>query len=172
MPLSNDPYISSDAIQERISELAAEIDRAYTDANPYLLTVLNGGKPFADELARQLTIDFDTGTIQATSYHGDQSTGNVEIQLTTEHAVTHRYVVLVEDVIDTGRTATALIEHLQSQDPASIRIITLLDKPSRRVVPFEADWVGFTIEDHFVVGFGMDYNDAYRELDDIRILEP
>lgn len=172
MPLSDQAYLTSAAIQNRITELASELDRAYADSNPYLVTVLNGGKPFADALASRLSIPHEVGTIQARSYIGETSTGAVEIETEALDAVADRYVLLIEDILDTGRTASELIDYMNGLNPASLRIITLLDKPSRRVVPIEADWVGFTIEDHFVVGFGMDYNGDYRDLDDIRILEP
>lgn len=172
MRLSEAPFISATDLDVRIGELASDLDEAYASARPLMLTVLKGGKPFADSLARNLTIPFDTESIRARSYDGTESTGTVNIEFDTTVSIKDRDVIVVEDILDTGRTAAALVNHLKSFSPASLRMVTLLDKPSRRVAPIQADWVGFTIEDHFVVGFGMDYNEAYRELDDIRILEP
>lgn len=172
MPLSKEPFITASDIDTRAGELATEIDATYNQTTPVLLTVMKGAKPFAESLAKKLTIHFETGTVKARSYEGTESTGEVEIQFDSRPSIAGRDVLLIEDILDTGRTATALVEHLQADHPASLRIVSLLDKPSRRVTPINADWVGFTIEDHFVVGFGLDYNEAYRELRDIRILEP
>ncbi|MFP6583170.1 MAG: hypoxanthine phosphoribosyltransferase [Candidatus Hydrogenedentota bacterium] len=172
MQLSKEPFITADALDTRIRELATEVDAAFSQTTPVLLTVLKGAKPFAESLAKKLTITFDTGTIQARSYEGTESTGNVEIDFNSKATVAGRHVLLIEDILDTGRTAAALIEHIQAHKPASLKIVSLLDKPSRRIEAVNADWVGFTIEDLFVVGFGMDYNQNFRDLDDIRILEP
>lgn len=172
MPLSDDPFITSRELDIRIGELANQIDEACSLSTPILLTVLKGAKPFAAALTEKLTITFETGALQARSYASTESTGSVQIDFESQVSLAGRDILLIEDILDTGRTATALIEHLQSRKPASLRIVSLLDKPSRRITPVNAEWVGFTIENHFVVGFGMDYNEAYRELSDIRILEP
>lgn len=172
MQLSKEPFITADDLGARIRELATGIDAAFSQTTPVLLTVLKGAKPFAESLTKKLTITFDTGTIQARSYEGTESTGNVEIDFNSKATVAGRHVLLIEDILDTGRTAAALIEHIQAHNPASLKIVSLLDKPSRRIEAVNADWVGFTIEDLFVVGFGMDYNQNFRDLDDIRILEP
>jgi len=155
---SEEPLLSAEAIASRVADLGNAIAERYDGAPVVLLCVLKGGLFFTADLARTLpgraTVDF----IRAKSYDGVESTGTVTL--------------VVEDILDTGRTATAILERIREENPASVALCTLLDKPSRRVVPIEADFVGFTIGEYFVVGYGLDHDERYRELPAVHVLEP
>lgn len=172
MRVSETPLYTANDIHERITELALDINTALSDSNPAILTVLDGAVPFSKSLRPKLAMPFTSGTVRAKSYTGTLSAGVVEIGMNFDFSIEGRDVLIVEDIVDTGRTADALIRALQKENPASIRMVTLLDKPDRRKIAYQPDWVGFTIEDRFVIGFGMDHNEQYRSLPDIRILEP
>lgn len=171
MKLSNKPLITEEALRARIGSLAEEISHDYADQNPVLLGVLKGAFHFVSDLARAMRCPVEIEFIRAASYAGTESTGQVRVELPISIPLRGRAVILVEDILDTGRTASAIRAHLQSQGPAGIALCTLLDKPSRRVVPATAAYTGFSIDDLFVVGYGLDYNERYRELPAIHILE-
>ena len=133
--------------------------------------MLKGSVPFSADLARALTVPLQVDYIRAKSYDGTESGGKVHFTHLPEDSLRNRDVLIVEDILDTGNTAEAIFDFVRGQHPASARFITLLDKPSRRVRPVEADFVGFTVEDHFVVGYGLDYNERFRELDGIFTME-
>ncbi|PCJ56328.1 MAG: hypoxanthine phosphoribosyltransferase [Candidatus Hydrogenedentota bacterium] len=171
MPLQPEPLYTVQAIQQRVQELAGEITAEYFDAPPLCLITLKGAMHFGSDLLRAMDLPVEIDFIRAQSYSDTQSTGMVELLYTPTSTLQGRAVLLIEDIIDTGRTALALREWLQEQGTAECRIVTLLDKSARREVDIQADFIGFSIEDHFVVGFGMDYNEQYRELPDIRIWE-
>ncbi len=170
MKISERPLIATAAIQERIHELAAQIDKDYKGKHPVLLITLSGAFFFAADLARQLHETVQIEFIRAQSYSGTQPGPTVRITSAPEASMTNRHVILIEDIVDTGRTATAIIKHLQTQRPASIAVCALLDKPSRRAANSTPDYVGFTIENHFVVGFGLDYDGLYRQLPAIYVM--
>lgn len=172
MKLSNEPLITEEALRERIGALAEEISRDYANRKPVLLGVLKGAFHFVSDLARAMRCPVEIEFIRAASYAGTESTGQVRVELPISISLRGRDVILVEDILDTGRTASAIRAHLQSQGTASIALCTLLDKPSRRVVPVTAAYTGFSIDDHFVVGYGLDYNERYRELAAVYILQP
>ncbi len=172
MRLSTPPLLDQATLQQRVQELAAMISRDYAERVPLLIGVLKGAVHFTSDLSRALTIPIEMDFIRAASYAGTESTGKVSIGLDGSLALVGRDVILVEDILDTGRTATTIIAHLETLGPASIKLCTLLDKPSRRVIPVTADYTGFSIEDHFVVGYGLDFDERYRELPAIHILEP
>lgn len=172
MKLSNEPLITEEALRARVSSLAEEISRDYADRNPVLLGVLKGAFHFVSDLARAMRCPVEIEFIRAASYAGTESTGQVRVELPISIPLRGRDVILVEDILDTGRTASAIRAHLQSMGPASIALCTLLDKPSRRAVPAEAAYTGFSIDDHFVVGYGLDCNERYRELAAVYILQP
>lgn len=165
------PLIDSNTVQQRIVTLAEEVRSCYGDDHLFLLVVLKGSVPFSVDLMRSLAMPLEVDYIRAKSYEGTESTGKVHFTRLPEDTLRDKHVLIVEDILDTGNTATAILEFARSQHPASVRFITLLDKPSRRVHPVKADFVGFTIEDHFVVGYGLDYNECYRELDAIYTME-
>lgn len=164
--------ISAEQIAGRIKETAAVIDEEYKDKKVLLVSVLKGAFVFLADFARALTIPCEIGFMAAQSY-GDStvSGGEVKITLDLSRDISDYDVILVEDIIDTGNTLYKLKEMLLARNPRSFRIITLLDKPSRRTSPIEADMTLFTIEDKFVIGYGLDYAEKYRNLPDIEYIE-
>lgn len=172
MHLSALPLLDQDTLQYRVREMAKTISSDYAERVPILIGVLKGALHFTSDLSRALTIPIEMDFIRAASYAGTESTGNVSIGMDGSLALDGRDVILVEDILDTGRTATTIIAHLETLSPASIKLCTLLDKPSRRVIPVTADYTGFSIDDHFVVGYGLDFDERYRELPSIHVLEP
>lgn len=171
MRLREQPLIDAAEIERRVSELAQQISSDYTGREILLVAVLKGSILFTADLMRRLTTPVVLEFLRARSYQDTESTGHVECTLFPEHALKDQHVLLVEDILDTGRTASVIIEKIRQAQPASVALCTLLDKPSRRVVPVEADYVGFTIEDRFVVGYGLDYSERGRELPSLFVLD-
>lgn len=171
MNLSNVPLIGADAIAGRVGEIAARIGADFAGAPLTLIAVLKGALPFAADLMRCLPGDVAIDFVRARSYDGASSMGQVIIHYTPELELRGRNVLLVEDILDTGRTASFIVDELRKRGPSQLRLVTLLDKPARRVVPIDADYVGFTIDDHFVAGYGLDYNEQHRHLPAIYVLE-
>lgn len=171
MRLSKDPLLSAEMIRARIAEMGRQITESYGELPLVLVCVLKGGAIFAADLARNIDLPLEMEFARARSYAGQESAGNVELALLPDIPLAGRHVLVVEDILDTGRTSRAILAALGGQHPASLKICALLDKPSRRAVPVEGDWIGFTIEDHFVVGFGLDFNERYRGLPAVHILE-
>ena len=171
MRLSETPLLSAEAIQRRVRELAAEISEAYRGRSLRILVVLKGSVLFGSDLVRHLEPDLTLDFVRAKSYDGSESSGDVHFSNLWEGALTGQDVLLVEDILDTGRTATAILHRIHAENPASVAICTLLDKPTRRIEQVHGDYVGFDIEDHFVVGYGLDYNEHYRQLPALYILE-
>lgn len=169
---SEPPLITSAQIRERIGLLAKQLDEDYTGLSPILIPVLKGGLHFGSDLSRALSVPVEIDFIRARSYDGTQPSGSVEFLVTPTIPLHDRHVLIIEDILDTGRTAAAIFERLRVDEPSSLKFCTLLDKPSRRVVELDADYVGFEIDDHFVVGYGLDYEEAYRGLPDVHILIP
>ena len=160
-------------IAERVSALAATISRDFANQHIVLIGVLKGAAIFMSDLARALTIDATFDFVGVASYgKGSDSSGEVRVTKDLDESVSGKNVILVEDILDTGLTLTYLRRMFLLQQPKALRVATLLDKPSRRLEPFAADYVGFTIEDNFVVGYGMDFDERYRNLPDICILTP
>jgi len=164
--------LSQDQIQARIKELATEISADYPpDEEIHLICVLKGGFVFLSDLVRALksrvTLDF----IALSSYgKGTKSSGEVRLLKDVDHALEDRHVIVVEDIVDTGLTLHYLQEILRARSPKSLRTACLLSKPSRRQVEVTVEYIGFTIEDHFVVGYGLDYDERYRGLPYIAVL--
>ncbi len=171
MRLIEPPLIGAAAIAARIDALAREINRDYAGVRVVVLAVLKGALPFAADLLRRLDGDAVLDFIRARSYDGCGSAGVVRLTFTPETDLTQQHVLLVEDILDTGKTAACLVEWVREQAPASLRVCALLDKPTRRQAAATADYVGFTIEDHFVVGYGLDYNECYRQLPAVYLLD-
>jgi len=160
-------------IAERVAELAATISRDFANEHVVLIGVLKGAAIFMSDLARALTIDATFDFVGVASYgKGSNSSGEVRVTKDLDESVSGKNVILVEDILDTGLTLTYLRRMFLLHHPKALRIATLLDKPSRRLEPLIADYVGFTIEDNFVVGYGMDFDERYRNLPDICILTP
>lgn len=159
-------------IAERVGALGAQISRDFAGQRVVLIGVLKGAAIFMSDLARALTIDASFDFVGAASYgKGSKSSGEVRLTKDFDRTVSGENVILVEDILDTGLTLSFLKRMLLLHDPKVLRIATLLDKPSRRVQPLKADYTGFTIDDEFVVGYGLDYNEQYRNLADICVLD-
>lgn len=166
--------LSADVIQQRIQELAQEISKDYQDEEDLLLIcVLKGGYIFLSDLSRALQRPHDVDFMAISSY-GNQtkSSGAVQLIMDLKEPINGRHVLIVEDIIDSGRTLQYLHDSLLARQPASLRICSLLNKPSRREVDVPVEYMGFEIEDEFVVGYGLDFGEKYRNLPYIAVLKP
>lgn len=157
--------ISKEEIQEAIKKAGKQISDSY-DGRPILLvSILKGAFVFMADLCRAITVPCEIGFMCAKSYYeGTVSTGVVKITMDLEQDVRKYHVIIVEDIIDTGRTLNDVVKMLKARNPLSLRVVTLLDKPSRRIVDFDADISLFTIPDYFVIGYGLDCGEYYRNL--------
>jgi hypoxanthine phosphoribosyltransferase len=160
-------------IQERVRVLGETISREYQGRDLLLVSVLKGSIVFMADLIRAISIPHEIDFMATSSYgSGVSSSGVVRILKDLNHSIEGRNIVVVEDIIDSGHTLSYLLRILQERQPASIRILTLLDKPDRREVDVPVDWIGFSIPNAFVVGYGLDYNEIYRNLPYIGVLKP
>ena len=165
--------ISRFDIEQRVGELAAQITRDYHGRTPHLVGILKGAWVFMADLIRHLDIDVTVDFLGISSYgSGQHTSGEVKITKDLDTSIEGREVLIIEDILDTGRTCKFLEEVLSVHKPHNLRVVTLLDKRSRRVVPVHADYVGFEIADVFVVGYGLDFNQKHRQLPDIHVLRP
>ncbi len=165
--------ITSDEIHQRVKDLAAEISRDYRDKNPVLVGVLNGAFVFLADLMRHLDLTCTIDFVSWSSYGKDTSSSGVfRIMKDLETNVESKHVLIVEDIIDTGLTLHYLLDNIRARKPASVKVVALLDKPSRRRIEAKADYLGFQIPDAFVVGYGLDFAQRYRSLPYIAILKP
>lgn len=157
--------ITKEEIAAAIEKAGKEIDKIY-DGRPILLvSILKGAFVFMADLCRAVSVPCEIGFMCAKSYYnGTVSTGVVKITMDLDRDISNYHVVIVEDIIDTGRTLNDVVKMLKQRNPLSIRVVTLLDKPSRRLVEFEADYALFTIPDFFVIGYGLDCGEYYRNL--------
>ena len=156
--------LSEEEVDLRISELGAQITKDYAGKDIHMICVLKGGSFFMCELAKRVDLPVSIDFMSVSSYGGTESTGVVKIVQDLTEPVKDRQVLIVEDIVDSGRTLSYLKEMLNERGAAGVKICTLLDKPERRVVDVEIDYVGFTIPDEFVVGYGLDYDQKYRTL--------
>ncbi len=166
--------ISEQDIQTRIADLGEEINATYTDQDHLLLVcVLKGAFIFLADLVRQIEVRHAVDFMEISSYgSGTVSSGVVRILLDLEQDITGRHVLIVEDIVDTGRTLDYITRNLETRGPASLRVCTLLNKPTRREVEVPLDFVGFEVPDEFVAGYGLDFAEAYRNLPFIGVLKP
>ena len=157
--------VSEEEIKEAIARVGKEISDSY-DGRPILLvSILKGAFVFMADLCRAITVPCEIGFMAAKSYYsGTVSSGAVKVTMDLDQDVSQYHVIIVEDIIDTGRTLSDVVKLLQGRNPLSLKVVTLLDKPSRRVVDFKADVALFTIPDHFVIGYGLDCAEYYRNL--------
>ena len=157
--------VSEEEIKEAIARVGKEISDSY-DGRPILLvSILKGAFVFMADLCRAITVPCEIGFMAAKSYYsGTVSSGAVKVTMDLDQDVSNYHVIIVEDIIDTGRTLSDVVKLLQGRNPLSLKVVTLLDKPSRRVVDFKADVALFTIPDHFVIGYGLDCAEYYRNL--------
>ena len=165
--------IEAEVIHNRIREMAAEIEAAYPRNEPiHLVCVLKGGFVFMADLVRAMSARVSLDFIAVSSYgSGTKSSGEVRFQKDLDTSIEDRHVLLVEDIVDTGRTLKYLQQVLARRAPRTIRTACLLSKPSRREVDVPVEYIGFTIEDRFVVGYGLDYDERYRNLPHIAVLD-
>lgn len=164
---------TEERLKARISELGAELSRDYADKNPMFVGVLKGCFVFMADLMRSVDIRCTMDFMAVSSYgSGTKTTGAVEINKDLSHDIAGRHVIIVEDILDSGVTLSYLTKYLSGRLPASIKIVTLLDKPLRRRADIKADYSGFEVPDAFVVGYGLDYDEVYRNLPYIGILKP
>jgi hypoxanthine phosphoribosyltransferase len=167
--------ISADAIQRRVREMAGDISRDYQaiERPLILLSVLKGSVCFATDLSRHITVPVNFDYVAVSSYgSGTESSGHVQLLKDLTMDVTGRDVLMVEDIIDTGLTTSFLFEHVQRHRPASLKLCVLLNKEERRIKPVPIGYKGFDIPNEFVVGYGLDYDELYRNLTAVHVLEP
>ena len=161
------PYLSANEIQDRIAILAKQISADYTDKQPLFLGILNGSFIFAADLFKHISVPATISFIKLVSYKGTSSTGTVITSIGLEENLADRDIKIVEDIVDTGKTLTEFLPTLSKQNPKSIRICTLLQKPEALQYPLDVDYVGFSIPNKFVVGYGLDYDGLGRNYDAI-----
>ena len=165
--------ISEEEVDKKIREMAAEISKAYEGKELHMICVLRGGAFFMCELAKRLTVPVTIDFMSVSSYgDGTESSGQIKIVKDLDDSIEGKEVLVVEDIIDSGRTLSKLMDLLESRKPASLALCTLLDKPERRIADVHADYFCFTVPDEFVVGYGLDYNQQYRHLPYIGVLKP
>lgn len=166
--------LQEEEIETRCRELAAEIEKDYHASHivPVVVGLLKGSVPFMAELIKYFREPIAIDFMSVSSYQGTQSGGDVKIDKDLDLSVKNRHVLIVEDIVDTGRTLREVKELLYNKGAEDVKIVALLDKPDNRVVDIDADYVGFTVPNAFVVGYGLDYNQLYRNLPYIGILKP
>ena len=166
--------ITEEQIKARIKEMGQEISREYADKDPVVLGVLKGVVVFYGDMIRHITVPCQMDFMCLSSYSGTKSTGNMIVKQDMSVDVSGRHVLILEDIYDTGGSLNYTYHHLMSKNPASVKICTLLDKPERRRpgITLKPDWVGFTIPNEFVVGYGLDFNEHYRNLPYVGVLKP
>lgn len=165
------PFITADAIQTRIQELAEQINQDYAGKNPLLVVILNGAFLFAADLMKNLTIPCEITFLRVSSYKGTESTGQLKEVLGLTEPIMDRDLIVVEDIVDTGRTLSDICAQLFVQKPASLAIATLLFKPEALQKHLDLGYVGFEIENRFVLGYGLDYDGLGRNTPNILVLE-
>ena len=164
--------VDEEAVNKRIAELGAQISKDYEGKAVHLICVLKGGVFFMCELAKRITVPVSMDFMSVSSYGNDtKSSGVVKIVKDLDESIKGKDVLVVEDIVDSGRTLSYLLENLKNRQPASLRLCTLLDKPERRVIEVDVDYTGFQIPDEFVVGYGLDYAQKYRNLPYIGVVE-
>jgi hypoxanthine phosphoribosyltransferase len=161
------PYLGEEEIREKVKELADALNRDYRDKNPIFIAILNGAFIFAADLFKELRINAEISFIKLASYKGMKSSGQVITAIGLDIEIFNRHVVIVEDIVDTGKTLHEFLPQLWHQQPASIKIAALLHKPAAMAFPMTVDYTGFEIPDKFVVGYGLDYNGLGRNTSSI-----
>lgn len=162
-----EPYLSADTIHREIGRIAAELNKDYNGKKPLFIAILNGSFMFASDLFKALTIDAEICFIKLASYKGTKSTGQVITAIGLDMDLFGREVVIVEDIVDTGKTLNEFLPQLHHQHPASMKIVALLHKPDATVHPLKIDYLGFSIPNKFVVGYGLDYDGFGRNIPEI-----
>lgn len=166
--------ISQEEIQNRVGQLGKLLAQEYADKNPVVVGVLKGVVIFYADLVRAMGVPCQMDFMWISSYEGTSSTGSMVVKRDVSADIKGRHVLILEDIYDTGNSLNFVYNHLQAKEPASVKICTLLDKPSRRKpgITLKADFVGFEVPNEFVVGYGLDYNERYRNLPYVGVLKP
>jgi hypoxanthine phosphoribosyltransferase len=163
--------ISRQEIKRTIAKLAKQIRKDYEGQNPVIISVLKGSAIFFADLIRELNMPLQIEFVQVSSYgSGMESSGKIKVVQRLRTSIKDRHVLVIEDIVDTGNTLSYLLKYLARKKPASLKLCALTDKPSRRKVPVKIDYLGFTVPDKFIVGYGIDYNEEYRYLPDICVI--
>ncbi len=161
------PYLDSYQISQQVSRIAGEINKDYEGKKPLFIAILNGAFMFAADLFKQVSVDAEICFIKLASYKGVKSTGKVITAIGLDADLWHRDVIIVEDIVDTGKTLFQFLPQLQHHHPASLKIASLLHKPEAMIHPIDIDYLGFTIPNKFVVGYGLDYDGLGRNIKEI-----
>lgn len=161
------PYMTEVTVLERIAQLAAQIDKDYAEKRPLFIAILNGSFMFASDLFKYISIEAEICFIKLASYKGTKSTGQVITAIGLDTDIVDRHVIVLEDIIDTGKTMNEFLPQLQHQQPASLKIAALLHKPEATVYPITIDYLGFSVPDKFLLGYGLDYDGLGRNLKEI-----
>ena len=164
---SFEPYLTADVIKNRIREIAADLNRDYAGKRPVFIAILNGSFIFAADLFKELSVDVEVCFIKLASYKGTRSTGQVLTAIGLDTDIFGRDVVVIEDIVDTGKTLSEFLPQLHHQQPSSLKIVALLHKPEATVFPIPIDYIGFAIPNKFVVGYGLDYDGLGRNIPEI-----
>ena len=166
--------LSEEQIRSRVAQLGAELSKEYAGKNPVFVGVLKGVVVFYADFIRQFTEPCQLDFMWISSYSGTESTGSMVVKKDISADIKGRHVVILEDIFDTGNSLDFTYRHLMSKEPASLKIVTLLDKPERRKpgITLQPDYTGFVIPNEFVVGYGLDFNEKYRNLPYVGILKP
>ncbi len=165
--------LSEEEIAAKVAELGAQISKDYADKNPLIVSVLRGSFVFMADLVRAIDVPCTVDFMSVSSYgSGTKSSGEVKITKDFDVSIEGRHLIIVEDILDSGRTLSYLMKTLKARGAASIALCTFLDKPERRVVPVEVAYKGFTVPDAFIVGYGLDYDQRYRNLPYVGVLKP
>jgi len=167
-----EPYITATQINEQIKKIAAQLNIDYAGKRPLFIAILNGSFMFASDLFKELTIDAEICFIKLASYKGTKSTGNVITSIGLDIPLTDRHVIIVEDIVDTGKTLHAFLPQLINQQPVTLKIAALLHKPEALQFPVTIDYLGFEVPNKFLLGYGLDYDGLGRNLKEIyRLVE-
>lgn len=161
------PYLTAQQIDTQIARLAMEINRDYAGQRPLFIAILNGSFMFASDLFKQLSIDAEICFIKLASYKGTRSTGHVITSIGLDESLKARHVIILEDIVDTGKTLSEFLPQLKDQQPASMKIAALLHKPEALIHPLNIDYLGFNVPNKFLLGFGLDYDGLGRNLKEI-----
>ncbi len=161
------PYINANEIGEEVARLATEINKDYEGKNPLFIAILNGAFIFAADLFKQINVEAEICFIKLASYKGVKSTGKVITAIGLDAEIYNRDIIIVEDIVDTGKTLSQFLPTLEHQHPSSLKIAALLHKPSATVHEIKIDYLGFTIPDKFVLGYGLDYDGLGRNIKEI-----
>jgi hypoxanthine phosphoribosyltransferase len=162
-----EPYLTAEAIKERVSAIAANLNKDYDGKKPLFIAILNGAFMFASDLFKEISIEAEICFIKLASYKGTKSTGHVITAIGLDADIFNRHVIIIEDIVDTGKTLNQFLPQLKHQQPASMKIAALLHKPGAMVYKLDIDYLGFTIPDKFVVGYGLDYDGLGRNIPEI-----